>query len=70
MVIQTNKAYRNIAEERSLNLLDTARLMVMGNMVATDSLIATFDAKYFYNFWRPVTAIQRADTDGNAATDR
>ena len=69
IVIQTNKAYRNIAEERSLNLLDTARLMVMGNMVATDSLIATFDAKYFYNFWRPVTAIQKADTDGNAATD-
>ncbi len=68
MVIQTNKAYRNIAEERSLNLLDTARLMVMGNMVATDSLIATFDAKYFYNFWRPVAAIQRADEDGNAAT--
>ncbi|MDO9086612.1 MAG: multicopper oxidase domain-containing protein [Anaerolineaceae bacterium] len=69
MVIQTNKSYRNIAETRSLNLLDTARLMVMGNMVATDSLIATFDSKYFYNFWRPVTAIQRADTDGNAATD-
>ncbi len=69
MVIQTNKAYRNIAETRSLNLLDTARLMVMGNMVATDSLIATFDAKYFYNFWRPVTAIQRADTDGNDATE-
>ncbi|RJP85138.1 MAG: hypothetical protein C4518_17190 [Desulfobacteraceae bacterium] len=42
--------------------------MVMGNMAATDSLIATFDAKYFYNLWRPVTAIQRADTDGNAAT--
>lgn len=69
MVIQTNKAYRNIAETRSLNLLDTARLMVMGNMVATDSLIATFDSKYFYNFWRPVTAIQQADTDGNDATE-
>ncbi len=69
MVIQTNKSYRNIAETRSLNLLDTARLMVMGNMVATDSLIATFDAKYFYNFWRPVAAIQRADEDGNAATE-
>lgn len=69
MVIQTNKGYRNIAEQRSLNLLDTARLMVMGNMVATDSLIATFDAKYYYNFWRPVTAIRKADTDGNSATE-
>lgn len=69
MVIQTNTAYRQIAADRGLGLLDTARLMAMGNMVATDSLIATFDAKYFYNFWRPITAIRRADTDGNAATD-
>lgn len=69
MVIQTNKAYRQLAANRGLGLLDTARLMAMGNMVATDSLIATFDAKYAYNLWRPVTAIQRADTDGNPATD-
>ena len=59
MVIQTNAAYRQIAASRGLNLLDTARLMAMGNMVATDSLIATFDTKYTYNFWRPITAIQR-----------
>jgi len=69
MVIQTNAAYRRIAESRGLSLLETARLMAMGNMVATDSLIATFDSKYTYNFWRPVTAIQRADTDGNPLTD-
>jgi FtsP/CotA-like multicopper oxidase with cupredoxin domain len=69
MVIQTNAAYRQLAESRGLGLLDTARLMAMGNMVATDSLIFTFDTKYFYNFWRPITAIQRADTDGNALTD-
>jgi FtsP/CotA-like multicopper oxidase with cupredoxin domain len=68
MVIQTNAAYRQLAASRGLGLLDTARLMAMGNMAATDSLIATFDAKYFYNFWRPVTAIQRADTDGNDLT--
>ncbi|MGD9975614.1 MAG: multicopper oxidase domain-containing protein [Desulfatirhabdiaceae bacterium] len=68
MVIQTNAAYRQIASNRNLNLLETARLMAMGNMAATDSLIATFDAKYHYNFWRPVTAIQNADTDGNDST--
>lgn len=68
MVIQTNASYRQLATNRGLNLLDTARLMAIGNMAAADSLIATFDAKYFYNFWRPVTAIQRADTDGNNAT--
>ncbi len=64
MVIQTNTAYRNLAETRSLSLLDTARLMAMGNMIATDSLIATFDTKYNYSFWRPVTAIQHTQTDG------
>jgi spore coat protein A len=68
MVNQTNAAYRRVATNRGLSMLDTARLMAMGNMAATDSLIATFDAKYFYNFWRPVTAIRRADTDGNDST--
>ncbi len=68
MVIQTNVAYRQLAASHSLSLIDTARLMAMGNMVACDSLIATFDAKYHYNFWRPLTAIPRADTDGNDAT--
>ena len=33
-----------------------------------DGFIAGFDAKYFYNFWRPITAIREADTDGNPAT--
>lgn len=69
MVIQTNAAYRQVASHRSLGLLETARLMALDNMAATDSLIATFDCKYFYNFWRPVTAIQRADTDGNDLTE-
>ena len=68
MVIQTNFAYRQVAESRGLGLLETARLMALGNMAATDSLIATFDAKYHYNFWRPVTAINKADTDGNDLT--
>jgi FtsP/CotA-like multicopper oxidase with cupredoxin domain len=63
MVIQTNAAYRELATSRGLGLLNTARLMAMGNMAATDSLIATFDAKYNYNFWRPVTAIQNDATN-------
>lgn len=65
MVIQTNQAYRQIAANRNLNLIETARLMALGNMAATDSLIATFDAKYIYNFWRPVTAIQHTNPDGS-----
>jgi FtsP/CotA-like multicopper oxidase with cupredoxin domain len=64
MVIQVNDAYRKVAETRNLNLLDTARLMAMGNMVATDSLVLTFDSKYTYSFWRPITAIRHTNPDG------
>ena len=64
MVIQVNDAYRTLAETRNLSLLDTARLMVIGNMVATDSLVLTFDSKYTYSFWRPITAIRHTNMDG------
>jgi hypothetical protein len=59
MVIQSQTAYRAIADQHNLNLLDTARLMAMGNMVGTDALIACFDSKYTYSFWRPVTGDSR-----------
>ena len=65
MVIQVNDAYRKLAESRGLNLLETARLMVMGNMAATDSLVLTFDSKYTYSFWRPITAIRHTNPDGS-----
>ena len=35
-----------------------------------DALIAVFDAKYQYNFWRPITAVRNGDIDGNPATER
>jgi hypothetical protein len=39
-------------------------------MAGMDAYIAVFEAKYTYNFWRPVTAIRNADITGNAATPR
>jgi hypothetical protein len=42
--------------------------MAMTSVVYADALIACFDAKYHYAFWRPITAIRAGDTDGNAAT--
>ena len=39
------------------------------NLAIADAAIACWDAKYHYVFWRPVTAIQLADTDGNPATE-
>ena len=52
-----------------LNLAHSARLFVLLNISLADTTIAFFDAKYTYQFWRPVTAIQQAGGDGNPDTD-
>ena len=65
---QFNLAYQQIAGSRGLTALETARLMAMGNMVASDALIGCFDAKYHYLFWRPAFAIPQGDNDGNPDT--
>ena len=61
---------RTLAARRNLSLLDSARLFALTAAARTDALIAVFDAKYHYNFWRPVTAIRNGDIDGNPATER
>jgi hypothetical protein len=66
------QAYHPIAWQiisaRHLRLLDSARLMAMYSTALTDAYIAVFDAKYRYNFWRPVTAIRNGDLAGNPDT--
>jgi hypothetical protein len=57
VVRQYNRVARDIADARGLGLLETARLAAMINLIGADSLMATFDAKYHYLFWRPVTVI-------------
>src|SRR5581483_8374371 len=63
-----NQAMRDLATSHDLDLVDTARLLAMGDLVGTDALIACFDSKYTYTFWRPVTAIQNGTIDGNPET--
>jgi hypothetical protein len=53
-----------------MELIDSARLFALVSMVGQDAIIAVFDAKYTYNFWRPVTAIRNADLSKNDATPR
>ena len=60
---------RDFALTQSMSVADRARLLAILHITAADALIAVFDSKYFYNFWRPVTAIRAADTDGNDATE-
>ena len=54
---------RSVAKTTGRDASDNARLLALAAMAMDDALIAVFDAKYTYNFWRPVTAIRNADGD-------
>jgi membrane-associated phospholipid phosphatase len=64
-----NEIAQTAAIAQQLNLEQTARLFALLNISLADTAIAFFDAKYAYNFWRPVTAVRLADTDGNPLTE-
>jgi hypothetical protein len=61
---------RQLAATPGRTLLQNARLFALTEMAAADSQIAVLDAKYTYNFWRPITAIRNGDIDGNDQTTR
>jgi PAP2 superfamily len=54
---------RSVANAPGRDVNDNARLLALAAMAMDDGLIAVFDAKYSYNFWRPVTAIRNAEGD-------
>jgi membrane-associated phospholipid phosphatase len=64
-----NEIAQTAALAHRLNLENSARLFALLNISLADTAIAFFEAKYVYNFWRPVTAVRLADTDGNPQTD-
>ena len=66
---QWNDGMLRLAATRGLNLVKTARMLAMAHVAGGDAMIACFDAKYHYWFWRPDQAIPRADTDGNPNTE-
>ena len=66
--LQWNRAWRALSVAKGLGLADNARYFAMLATASADALIACWDAKFFYNFWRPVTAIRAGDTDGNSET--
>ncbi len=59
-----NPLVAQIAVHKRMNLLDCARLFALTSLAGMDAYIAVFEAKYHYNFWRPVTAIRNADNSG------
>jgi len=65
-----NPLARQILAAKQADLADCARVFALVSMATADALIAVFDAKYTYNFWRPVTAIRNGDLHGNDAIER
>jgi hypothetical protein len=71
--VSTSPAYWNqialtLAERQHFTLSARSRLMALVDLSIADAAIGCWEAKYTYNFWRPVTAITLADTDGNPDT--
>jgi hypothetical protein len=60
---------RRLVLAKQMSVVDSARLMALVSVGLTDAIIAVLDAKYHYNFWRPITAIRNGDIDGNPATE-
>jgi hypothetical protein len=66
---QYARAWNYLVQNYRLGLMDTARLMALLWTGAADSIIGCFNAKYTYNFWRPVTAIQAGGGNAELAAD-
>ena len=64
-----NRIFRTLATSRNLDIVDSARLFAMENLAGADAYIGSWNDKYYWQFWRPITAIREADTDGNPATE-
>jgi hypothetical protein len=64
-----NSIARSVAEARNLSVADSARLFGLLNAAMADAGIHSWDCKYTYDFWRPITAIRDADLDGNPLTE-
>ena len=63
-----NNVARTVSSSHGISTVEKARLFALTNMALHDALQTTFASKFVYGLWRPVTAIRRADEDGNAST--
>ena len=64
---QAHKSFRRFVTDRNLDLVESSRYMAMVSTGLIDSLIACFEAKYYYQFWRPIQSVP--GDDGNPATE-
>jgi hypothetical protein len=63
-----NKIAATVSTAQDLTLAENARLFALMNLATADAYISSFEAKYVFDFWQPITAIRAAETDGNPDT--
>jgi hypothetical protein len=63
-----SRILRTLAAQQGLSVVDDARMFATSYLAAADALITVWDGKAYFSFWRPITAIRMADSDGNPAT--
>jgi len=68
--LSTHSLERQIVIGESMSVLNSARFMAMVSVAEADAIQSVYEAKYYYNFWRPITAIRNGDIDGNPETER
>jgi hypothetical protein len=68
-IAQWNLALRDIAAAHITDIAESARLFALANLAVADAVITAWDSKRHFVFWRPVTAIQEGDNDGNPKTE-
>ena len=66
--LKWNRIARTVSADQGITMWENARLFGLLNIALADGYIAMVDSKNHYNYWRPITAIQTADTDGNPDT--
>jgi hypothetical protein len=67
-IAQWNRSLLRLADASDLTAIQRARMLAMAHVAGGDAMIGCFDAKYDHMSWRPLHAIQRADTDDNPRT--
>ena len=66
----TDPIARQLVAAHKMSVVDSARFMALTAAALADAYVAVLDAKYHYDFWRPITAIRNGDNDDNPATER
>jgi hypothetical protein len=64
-----SRIFRTLSAQEGLSLVENARFFAVLYLTGADSLISVWDDKAHWSFWRPITAIREAGTDGNPRTE-